>query len=203
MDPPSELRFKVVMLGDAGVGKSCFLQRGALAIFQSEPSTLVSYFFVKKLTIGSASLRADCWDTSGQERFRPGMAPIYYRHAKVAILVYDVNRPQSFERLIQRHRSELGLCPPDCIVLLVAAQADEATEKYAVPTSAGQAFADSLGIDFIETSARTNRNIEEAFVILGRRVLEQLALGPRPLPPPTARDNDEEATSSSRWCSIS
>eukprot|EP00042_Codosiga_hollandica_P021395 m.74488 g.74488 ORF g.74488 m.74488 type:complete len:122 (-) comp50344_c0_seq1:682-1047(-) len=57
MDPPSELRFKVVMLGDAGVGKSCFLQRGALAIFQSEPSTLVSYFFVKKLTIGSASLR--------------------------------------------------------------------------------------------------------------------------------------------------
>ena len=112
---------KVVLLGDQNVGKTCIVLRYVEGTFGTDvTSTIGAFFLSKKVNINNNNIKLQIWDTAGQERFR-AMAPMYYRGAHAAILVFDVTDVNSFVTM-KGWVSELidNLSPTDDIVLSIA-----------------------------------------------------------------------------------
>jgi len=164
--------FKLVLIGDSGVGKSCLLLRFADDAFtESYISTIGVDFRFRTVKIEKKTVKLQIWDTAGQERFRT-ITSAYYRGADGIIMVYDVTSPDSFDHVndwlkeVNRYASE-GTCK-----LLVGNKSDRTADK-AVSTESAKAFADELGIAFLETSAKSAKNVEEAFLTLAGELIKQ------------------------------
>lgn len=118
-----ELEAKIVVLGSAGVGKTSIIRRFTLRKFGPTKTTVGSGLFTRKQVVDGVHVRLQLWDAAGQERYR-SLAPMYYRGAHVAILVYDVTRRASFDEL----ESWLGELrekgPIDVVIHVVGAKAD-------------------------------------------------------------------------------
>jgi small GTP-binding protein len=112
------------------------------------------------------------WDTAGQERFR-SIVGTYYRASHAVVLVYDVNKPSSFESLERWVRDVRELAPPNVMLLVVGNKRDNKSTEAQIPTSLGRAFARQIGAEFIEASAKTNTNVELAFSSLAARFVER------------------------------
>jgi len=156
--------FKLVLIGDSGVGKSCLLLRFADDAFtESYISTIGVDFRFRTVKVEKKTVKLQIWDTAGQERFRT-ITSAYYRGADGIIMVYDVTNQESFDHVndwlseVNRYASE-GTCK-----LLVGNKSDKA-EKV-VSSDKARAFADSLQIPFLETSAKNASNVEEAFLTM-------------------------------------
>lgn len=121
-------------------------------------STIGASFLVKELNIGAQKITLQIWDTAGQERFR-SMAPLYYRGAVAAILVFSLNDASSFEKLKDWVR-ELTSNVEEPLVLALAANKCDLTDR-AVPAEALATYADSIGALLFETSAKTNLGVRE------------------------------------------
>jgi len=163
--------FKLVLIGDSGVGKSCLLLRFADDSFtDSYISTIGVDFRFRTITIAKKTVKLQIWDTAGQERFRT-ITSAYYRGAHGIIMVYDVTSDESFEHVeewlaeVNRHASE------STIKLLVGNKAD-LEDKREVPTEKAQRFADNLGISFLETSAKNATNVEVAFHTMAEELIK-------------------------------
>jgi len=163
--------FKLVLIGDSGVGKSCLLLRFADDSFtDSYISTIGVDFRFRTVNIENKTVKLQIWDTAGQERFRT-ITSAYYRGAHGIIMVYDVTNYESFEHVeewlneVNRHASESTL------KLLVGNKADLNDDKK-VDTDEAKKFADGLSISFLETSAKNATNVEAAFLTMAKQLIE-------------------------------
>lgn len=162
---PKNLKVKLVLLGDSGVGKSCIVLRFVRGQFDPTSKVTVGASFLSQ-TIAlqdSTTVKFEIWDTAGQERYA-ALAPLYYRGAAVAVVVYDITNPDSFTKAqywvkeLQKHGS------PDIVMALVGNKAD-LQEKREVPVQDGIDYAEKNGMFFIETSAKTADNINQLFEV--------------------------------------
>ncbi|KAL3720027.1 hypothetical protein ACJRO7_004940 [Eucalyptus globulus] len=160
---------KVVVIGDAGVGKSNILARFARREFCMEFRPNIGFEFATMiLKVEGKMVKAQIWDTAGQERSR-AITSQYYRGAVGALLVYDITKRQTFdniERWLRQLRelagSDIELAGSD-IVIMLAGNKSDLNHIRAVPVEDGEAFADKEGLLFLETSALDATNIERAF----------------------------------------
>ncbi|PAN16778.1 hypothetical protein PAHAL_3G085800 [Panicum hallii] len=159
--------FKVVLIGDSGVGKSNLLSRFTRNEFCLESkSTIGVEFATRTLHVEGKIIKAQIWDTAGQERYR-AITSAYYRGALGAVLVYDVSKPTTFEN-ISRWLKELRDHADSNIRIMLVGNKTDLRHLRAVTTEDAQNFAEAEGLSYIETSALEATNVEEAFqLILG------------------------------------
>jgi len=155
--------FKIVIIGDSGVGKSCMLLRFADNEFtDSYISTIGVDFKIKTLNVGGTRVKLQIWDTAGQDRFRT-ITSSYYRHAHGIIIVYDVTDEHTFEN-IQKWLEEITRYAPDNVAKLIVGNKCDLESERVVKFEDGKQMAESFGIPFIETSAKSSTNVINAFM---------------------------------------
>ncbi|KAA0152792.1 hypothetical protein FNF27_06561 [Cafeteria roenbergensis] len=160
--------FKLVLIGDSGVGKSCLLLRFSDDNFvDSFISTIGVDFRFKSVKIDSKNVKLQIWDTAGQERFKT-ITAAYYRGADGIILVYDVTNRESFDSIRKWVREVDRYASQHC-KLLVANKSDREDRKVSVEE--GEALAEELGMPFIETSAKSANNVKAAFVEMAKSLI--------------------------------
>ncbi|XP_044480193.1 ras-related protein Rab11C-like [Mangifera indica] len=154
--------FKIVLIGDSGVGKSNILSRFTRNEFclQSK-STIGVEFATRTLQIEGKTVKAQIWDTAGQERYR-AITSAYYRGAVGALLVYDITKRQTFDN-VQRWLRELRDHADSNIVIMLAGNKCDLNHLRAVPTGDAKLLAEKEALSFLETSALEALNVEKAF----------------------------------------
>lgn len=161
--------FKLVIIGDSGVGKSNLLSRFTRNEFNLESkSTIGVEFATKTLDFDSKVIKAQIWDTAGQERYR-AITSAYYRGAVGALLVYDVTRRISFEN-VERWLKELRDHTDQNIVVMLVGNKSDLRHLVAVSTEDAKNLAERESLYFMETSALEATNVENAF----KEVLTQI-----------------------------
>ena len=165
--------FKVLIIGDSSVGKSNILLRFSDNIFHDTfLPTIGVDFKIRNVKMGDQTIKLNIWDTAGQERFKT-ITSTYYKGAHGIILVYDITDRESFNNVNNWLAEVKKHAGPHVVKLLVGNKCDLEQERV-VTTKEGQDFADSLGISFLETSAKQRINIDEAFMTLTKQVYELL-----------------------------
>jgi len=177
--------FKIVLVGDSDVGKSCILLRYVDDQFdQSYVSTIGVDFRYKKLTLGGRPVKLQMWDTAGQERYRT-ITTAYYRGAQAALMVYDVTSAESFEN-VASWMSDVRGVSANSIVLLVGNKKDK--KGRVVSAEEGAKLALSYGAIFVETSAKTGENIDGVFDELATLMMEKAIERERATMPPVVEN---------------
>ncbi|KAG2021043.1 Ras protein [Coprinopsis cinerea AmutBmut pab1-1] len=154
--------FKVVLIGDSGVGKSTVLSRFTRNEFNLESkSTIGVEFATRSINVDGKTVKAQIWDTAGQERYR-AITSAYYRGAVGALLVYDIAKHATYVN-VTRWLKELRDHADSNIVIMLVGNKSDLKHLRAVPTDEAKAFATENGLSFIETSALDASNVESAF----------------------------------------
>ncbi|KAK9202595.1 hypothetical protein WN944_017807 [Citrus x changshan-huyou] len=182
----SDYLFKLLLIGDSGVGKSCLLLRFA------DDSYIESYIS----TIG-----VDFWDTAGQERFRT-ITSSYYRGAHGIIIVYDVTDQESFNN-VKQWLNEIDRYASDNVNKLLVGNKCDLTANKVVSYETAKAFADEIGIPFMETSAKDSTNVEQAFMAMAASIKDRMASQPsmNNARPPTVQIKGQPVAQKSGCCS--
>jgi Ras-related protein Rab-1A len=161
--------FKIVIIGDSGVGKSCMLLRFADGTFtDSFISTIGVDFKIKTLRIDDKKIKLQIWDTAGQDRFK-SITSSYYRGAHGIILVYDITDKQSFAN-IETWLGDIERYGLKTVNKLLIGNKCDLTDQREVDYETGQHLANELNISFIETSAKDSTNINDAFIIMTNEI---------------------------------
>ncbi|XP_037017348.2 ras-related protein Rab-17 isoform X2 [Artibeus jamaicensis] len=182
--PP--LVFKLVLLGSGSVGKSSLALRYVKDDFRSTLPTVGCAFFTKVVDLGAAPVKLEIWDTAGQEKYH-SVCHLYFRGANAALLVYDITSKESFHKAQQWLKDlEKESSPGEVVVMLVGNKADLGEERE-VPLEEGKEFAESQRLLFMETSARANLQVTEAFSTVARELLQRAEREQRQTPRGDAR----------------
>jgi len=153
---------KVVLLGEAAVGKSSIILRFVTNTFSEAYGVTIGGAFMAKLLIhNGVSTKFKIWDTAGEERFR-SLASMYYKDAQVALLVYDITKKDSLQSLTY-YIEELQKNGPPNITLVVVGNKTDLIEQEQVSIEVGSAFAKEHGAMFKLTSAKEGRGIQDLF----------------------------------------
>jgi small GTP-binding protein len=170
--------FKVLMLGDSAVGKTCLVGRaveGERGFHDQHAATVGIDMQSKTFPMGDGGrARLQIWDTAGQERFR-SIAAQYFRGANAVVMVYDVTRHGSFANIKSWLSSVAASAAAECALVLAGNKADVPEEERAVLREEGEALAAELGVSFYETSALTGEGVEPLFSDLARRLYAPFA----------------------------
>ncbi|KAJ2451563.1 Rab GTPase ypt31, partial [Coemansia sp. RSA 2337] len=154
--------FKIVLIGDSGVGKSNLLSRFTRNEFNLESkSTIGVEFATRSIQVDSKTIKAQIWDTAGQERYR-AITSAYYRGAVGALLVYDIAKHPTYEN-VTRWLKELRDHADSNIIIMLVGNKSDLRHLRAVPTDEAKQFASENGLFFIETSALDSSNVEQSF----------------------------------------
>lgn len=174
--PDFDHLFKLLLIGDSGVGKSCLLLRFTTDTFDDLSPTIGVDFKLKLLTLNGKRIKLTIWDTAGQERFRT-LTSSYYRGAQGIILVYDVTKRESFNALEEVWLKEVESYStyPDCVMMLVGNKVDQEKDRQ-VSREDGQSFARRHGCLFLECSAKTRVNVQQCFQELVQKIVETPSL---------------------------
>lgn len=158
---------KVVLLGDTGVGKSSLVLRFITNEFKPYyESTIGASFMSKLIMVDGSPMKFQIWDTAGQEKYH-SLAPMYYKGAAAAIVVYDITNESTFKTL-QDWVAELKSKGPENIVIAVAGNKSDLADQRQVDTPSAEAYAASIGASFLETSAKTKANVDEIFLNISK-----------------------------------
>lgn len=161
--------FKLLLIGDSGVGKSCLLLRFAdLTYTESFISTIGVDFKIRTIELDGKTVKLQIWDTAGQERFRT-ITSSYYRGAHGIIVVYDVTEADSFSN-VKQWLAEIERFACEKVNKLLVGNKCDLTTKRAVEYETAKAFADKLSIPFLETSAKTATNVDKAFTMMASEI---------------------------------
>lgn len=162
IDEEYDFLFKVVLIGDSGVGKSNLLSRFTRNEFSLESkSTIGVEFATKSIQTEGKTIKAQIWDTAGQERYR-AITSAYYRGAVGALLVYDISKHSSFEN-VERWLKELRDHAEANIVVMLVGNKSDLRHLRAVETDEAMAFSEQHNLAFIETSALDSSGVDTAF----------------------------------------
>jgi len=168
--------FKFIAIGDTGVGKSCLLLQFSDKRFNPEHDLTIGVEFgTQTIIINNESIKLQIWDTAGQETFR-SITRSYYRNTAGALLVYDITRRETFMHVSQWLQDAKVHGSSDMTVILVGNKCDLEHLRQ-VSTEEGTKCAKENGLLFIETSAKTSRNVEEAFIKPAQKIYERLKNG--------------------------
>ncbi|KAG7553517.1 hypothetical protein FFLO_03024 [Filobasidium floriforme] len=185
-DKPYPSNLKLLLIGNSSVGKSSLLLRFTDDDFLSDEETTATIgvdFKVKQLEVEGRKFKLSIWDTAGQERFRT-LTSSYYRGAQGVILVYDVSSRTSFQALDSWFRELSTYTSPEVIKMIVGNKLDVGDAPppsggkgaREVSTEEGERYANAKGCLFLETSAKTNTGVMEAFSDLVIRITETPSL---------------------------
>lgn len=164
--------FKVVLIGDSGVGKSNLLSRFIRNEFDLKSLTTIGVEFAQRnIDFHGKTVKAQIWDTAGQERYR-AITKAYYRGANGALLVYDITKPYTFENVDHWLKELREHAKTEILVMLVGNKSD-LEHLRTVKTAEGKAFAEENSISFIETSALNSMNVEKAFQTILAEIYKQ------------------------------
>lgn len=170
--PPSDIQYKVVLVGDSGVGKTSLILKFVDNIFNEESvSNMGVDCKTKVITVKGKKVALVIWDTAGQERFRT-ISGSFYNGAKGIIIVYDITDEESF-RSVQIWATEIDryVQNSDIQQLLVGNKSD-LSEKRAVSKTAAEETAEKIQVKYFETSAKSGENVEKIFETLVQDILE-------------------------------
>lgn len=170
---PYQYLYKIVVIGDAGVGKSCLLQRFADSTFdEGSASTIGVDFRIQSIRLGEENVKLQIWDSAGQERYRT-VASSYYRGAHGVGIVFDVTQRESFQNvefwMEELERVEQG---GPMQKLLIGNKCD-LDEKRRVSKEEAEEFASEMKMKYIETSAKTAENVAEAFTTVTQEIYDK------------------------------
>jgi len=168
-NPEYDYLFKLLLIGDSGVGKSCLLLRFADDTYtDSYISTIGVDFKIRTIELDRKTIKLQIWDTAGQERFRT-ITSSYYRGAHGIIVVYDVTDQESFNN-VKQWLQEIERYACDNVSKLLVGNKSDLTAKRVVAHDTAKAYADQLGIPFLETSAKNATNVEQAFLTMATEI---------------------------------
>jgi len=171
--------FKLLLIGDSGVGKSCLLLRFADDTYmESYISTIGVDFKIRTIELDGKTIKLQIWDTAGQERFRT-ITSSYYRGAHGIIIVYDVTDMETFNN-VKTWLSEIDKYATDSVNKLLVGNKCDLVVKKAVDYNTAKDYADTLGIPFLETSAKNATNVEQAFMTMSAEIKRRIQSNPEP-----------------------
>jgi len=170
--------FKLLLIGDSGVGKSCLLLRFADHTYtESYISTIGVDFKIRTIDLDGKTIKLQIWDTAGQERFRT-ITSSYYRGAHGIIVVYDVTDMESFNN-VKQWLAEIERYACEGVNKLLVGNKCDLVQKKVVDYEMAKAFADSLDIPFLETSAKNATNVKKAFLTMAAEIKNRIANQPQ------------------------
>ncbi|URE46733.1 ras-related protein [Musa troglodytarum] len=171
----SDYLFKLLLIGDSSVGKSCLLLRFADDSYVDSYISTIGVDFESKIRtveLDGKTVKLQIWDTAGQERFRT-ITSSYYHGAHGIIIVYDITEMESFDN-IRQWLSEIDRYASDSVCKLLVGNKCDLVENRVVEMEKAKAFADSFGIPFIETSAKDSINVEKAFLTMCAEIKKRM-----------------------------
>jgi len=171
------IQFKLVLLGDTSVGKSSIVIRfvkGQFSEFQE--STIGAAFLTQTVPLNDCTVKFEIWDTAGQERYR-SLAPMYYRGAAAALVVYDITVHDSFTGA-KTWIEELQRQGSADIVIGLAGNKCDLESKREVPEAEARKYAQENGCLFFETSAKSGHNINEIFTEIAKKLPKNVQQAP-------------------------
>lgn len=172
--PEYDYLFKLLLIGDSGVGKSCLLLRFADHTYtESYISTIGVDFKIRTIDLDGKTIKLQIWDTAGQERFRT-ITSSYYRGAHGIIIVYDVTDAESFNN-VKQWLSEIERYACEGVSKLLVGNKCDLVNKKQVDFNTAKEFADKLNIPFLETSAKNATNVEKAFLTMAAEIKNTIA----------------------------
>ncbi|CCC11514.1 hypothetical protein SMACR_02172 [Sordaria macrospora] len=190
--PKPSSSVKLVLLGEAAVGKSSLVLRFVNNDFQeNKEPTIGAAFLTQKCNLPTRTIKFEIWDTAGQERFA-SLAPMYYRNAQAALVVYDLTKPTSLIKAkhwvaeLQRQASpgivialvgnKLDLTSDSAGTAEVSGDGDDNAEDSGdarkISTEEAKTYAEEEGLLFFETSAKTGHNVTEVFTAIANAIPE-------------------------------
>ena len=164
--------FKLVLLGDTAVGKSCIASRFVRREYHEfQEPTIGAAFLTKSIVIDDHDIKFEIWDTAGQERYR-SLAPMYYRGASCALIIYDITSNDSLNGA-KLWLSELKSRAPNCHILLVGNKSDLENERD-IDFEKINEIKNKYNIEDMLVSAKTGNNIDEVFYKIGKYLHENV-----------------------------
>ena len=167
-----EAKYKILILGDSKVGKSCFLTRYADKTYQEDYlSTIGMDYKIKNYELENGDIiKLYIWDTAGQDRFR-SITSNYYKGADGIILIYDITKQETFNNVRNWITSIKEEAPAKVVLILVGNKVDDEKNR-AVPKSEGEKIADEYNLPFLECSAKSDINVTKTFDVLIKKIVE-------------------------------
>eukprot|EP00921_Rhytidocystis_pertsovi_P011151 GHVQ01017978.1.p1 GENE.GHVQ01017978.1~~GHVQ01017978.1.p1 ORF type:complete len:202 (+),score=18.32 GHVQ01017978.1:562-1167(+) len=189
MNPEYDYLYKLLLIGDSGVGKSCLLLRFADDTYtESYISTIGVDFKIRTIELDGKIVKLQIWDTAGQERFRT-ITSSYYRGAHGIIVVYDVTDKESFNN-VKQWMQEIDRYAVDNVNKLLVGNKCDLASKKVVSYNQGKELADTYNMPFIETSAKNAHNVEQAFQMMASEIKSRVQVtATQGRPTPTAKLN--------------
>uniref|UniRef100_A0A5F8HEK3 Ras-related protein Rab-4 n=1 Tax=Monodelphis domestica TaxID=13616 RepID=A0A5F8HEK3_MONDO len=172
----ADFLFKFLVIGSAGTGKSCLLHQFIENKFKQDSNHTIGVEFGSRVVnVGGKTVKLQIWDTAGQERFR-SVTRSYYRGAAGALLVYDITSRETYNSLTNWLTDARTLASPNIVVILCGNKKDLDSEREVTFLEASR-FAQENELMFLETSALTGENVEEAFLKCARTILNKIDSG--------------------------
>lgn len=164
--------FKIIIVGEAGVGKSCLLRRYADQTFtENYINTIGVDFKVRTLEMNGRLIKLNIWDSAGQERFRT-IVNTYYRGAHGICLVYDITDLDSFQKLNEWLQDVTELAEPNAKKIIIGTKKD-LEQRRQVKSEQVKSYSETIGVPYIETSSKEGHNVEGAFRYITGLLLEE------------------------------
>ena len=166
--------YKVVLIGESGVGKTCIINQFNDGKFDPNIKISISAQFCrKKIDLPNGeSVTMDIWDTVGQETFR-SITQIFYAHAKVAIIVYDVTNKKTFDEVKKYWYNKIQEIDDKDIIIALVANKYDLYEKRQVSNEEGEEYAKSIKAIFASTSAKNNSGIKTLFENIAMKIKQK------------------------------
>ncbi|XP_071955223.1 ras-related protein Rab-39B-like [Antedon mediterranea] len=174
-----EYQFRMILVGDSTVGKSCLLRRFCDGKFveTSDPTVGVDFYARLIEVAPGRRVKLQLWDTAGQERFR-SITTSYYRNSVGVLLVFDISNRKSFEHLQEWFlEAQENVIYPRSVVYMIIGHKSDLKELRQVAAEEGEKFAKAYGMKYIETSAKACINVEAAFSVMAKEIYVKLQEG--------------------------
>lgn len=175
-DENFDFLFKVILIGDSNVGKTCVVQHFTSGVYSAaQQNTIGVDFTVRSLEINGKKVKMQVWDTAGQERFRT-ITQSYYRSAHAAIIAYDLTRRSTFESVPHWIHEVEKYGAANVLIMLIGTKSDLWEQRHVLFEEACT-LAEKHGLlAVLETSAKESRNINEVFMLMAKELIARNSL---------------------------